>query len=164
MVTSPITLRQPELRDIDAIYRIERSVFIDWYPYSLLHYLITMYQPTSLVLEVNHEIIGYSINRIEQEGYGHILALAIANEYQGKGFGKLLLYHTLELLFGYTNLVRLEVRTTNQRAITLYKKFGFEIVQTLHNYYTSGGDGYVMYLSDIKWNAIKFNIYPKNIY
>ena len=164
MVTSAITFRQPNLNDIKAIYNIERDVFVDWYPYSLLHYLITMYQPTSLVIELNNEIIGYSISRLEQEGYGHILAIAIAKPYQGRTLGKGLLYRTIELLFQYTNLIRLEVRTTNQRAIILYKKFGFEIVQTLHRYYSSGEDGYVMYLSDIKWNAIKSNIYPENIY
>lgn len=164
MVTSAITFRQPNLSDIDAIYKIERDVFIDWYPYSLLHYLITMYQPTSLVIEINNEIIGYSISRIEQEGYAHILAIAIARSYQGRGLGKVLLYHTIELLFQYTDLIRLEVRTTNQRAINLYKKFGFEVVQTLRKYYSSGEDGYVMYLSNIKWNAIKSNIYSENIY
>jgi len=164
MVTSAITIRQPRLNDVDDIYKIERDVFVDWYPYSLVHYLITMYQPTSLVMELDHELIGYSISRIEQEGYGHILALAIARPYQGKGLGKKLLYHTLELLFHYTDLIRLEVRTTNQRAVNLYKKFGFEIVQTLHKYYSSGEDGYVMYLSNIKWNIVKSNIYSENIY
>ena len=164
MVTSAITIRQPKLSDIDAIYNIERDVFVDWYPYSLLHYLITMYQPTSLVMELNHRIIGYSISRIEQEGYGHILALAIAKPYQGRGFGKKLLYHTIELLFHYTDLIRLEVRTTNQRAINLYKRFGFEVVQTLRKYYSTGEDGYVMYLSNIRWNVVKNNIYPENIY
>jgi ribosomal-protein-alanine N-acetyltransferase len=40
----------------------------------------------------------------------------------------------------------LEVRVTNQEAISLYKKLGFEITRTIHGYYADGEDAFVMTL------------------
>jgi ribosomal-protein-alanine N-acetyltransferase len=38
----------------------------------------------------------------------------------------------------------LEVRMTNEQAVELYKKLGFEITRTTHGYYADGEDAYVM--------------------
>ena len=38
----------------------------------------------------------------------------------------------------------LEVRVTNEAAISLYKKLGFEVTRTLNGYYSDGEDAYVM--------------------
>jgi ribosomal-protein-alanine N-acetyltransferase len=38
----------------------------------------------------------------------------------------------------------LEVRVTNEPAISLYKKLGFEISRTINGYYSDGEDAYVM--------------------
>ena len=53
--------------------------------------------------------------------------MCVAKEYQGKGFGKKLLQTTLES-FKNKNLKKacLWVGEKNERAIKLYKKFGFK--------------------------------------
>jgi ribosomal-protein-alanine N-acetyltransferase len=38
----------------------------------------------------------------------------------------------------------LEVRVTNEPAISLYKKLGFEVSRTINGYYSDGEDAYVM--------------------
>jgi ribosomal-protein-alanine N-acetyltransferase len=38
----------------------------------------------------------------------------------------------------------LEVRATNQEAVTLYKKLGFDVARTIHGYYADGEDAFVM--------------------
>jgi len=38
----------------------------------------------------------------------------------------------------------LEVRVTNEEAIALYKKLGFEVTRTVHGYYADGEDAFVM--------------------
>jgi ribosomal-protein-alanine N-acetyltransferase len=38
----------------------------------------------------------------------------------------------------------LEVRASNQEAISLYKKLGFEVTRTIHGYYADGEDAFVM--------------------
>lgn len=55
--------------------------------------------------------------------------IAVSDEHQGRGVGKALLAHIIELADNWLNLKRLEltVYTDNQKAISLYQKFGFEI-------------------------------------
>ena len=65
-----------------------------------------------------------------------ITILAIHPDYQGMGLGQLLLLTLLtEANQQGLKYARLEVRASNQSAQSLYQKFGFQIVQTLPNYY-----------------------------
>jgi ribosomal-protein-alanine N-acetyltransferase len=38
----------------------------------------------------------------------------------------------------------LEVRVTNESAIGLYRKLGFDVTRTIHGYYGDGEDAHVM--------------------
>lgn len=49
----------------------------------------------------------------------------ILPEYQGKGFSKILLKRSLEFVKNNGSQVKLEVHSTNLKAINLYRKFGF---------------------------------------
>lgn len=85
-----------------------------------------------------------------------ITILAIHPQYQGQGLGQLLFF---ELLMDVRNQgfkrVRLEARVSNQAAINLYQQFGFEIIQTIPNYYRQPNeDGLMLYLGGL--NKSKF--------
>ena len=66
-----------------------------------------------------------------------ISLLAIHPDYQQRGLGQLLLFTLLKQASeeGLRD-ARLEVRESNQPAISLYKKFGFQMVEKIPNYYT----------------------------
>lgn len=53
--------------------------------------------------------------------------------------GTRLLKHVLELCANEQNIaeIYLHVQTNNDEAIAFYKKFGFEITDTIMNYYTN---------------------------
>ena len=55
--------------------------------------------------------------------------MMVRTEYQGQGIGRRLMENLLELADNWLMLVRieLEVTTDNERAITLYQSFGFEV-------------------------------------
>ena len=55
--------------------------------------------------------------------------LIVAPEYQGQGYGKQILLWALEHMHG--EQILLHVAEWNQRAIRLYKKYGFEITETI---------------------------------
>lgn len=84
-----------------------------------------------IVAEVNSEIVGFLsaergfANRIKHSAY---IVVGILKEYCGKGVGTRLFNNLLEWteLNGITRL-ELTVMTNNEKAIKLYKKFGFEI-------------------------------------
>jgi len=56
--------------------------------------------------------------------------LIVAPEYQGQGYGKQILLWALENMHG--EQILLHVAEWNQRAIRLYKKYGFEITETIN--------------------------------
>ena len=74
-----------------------------------------------------------------------LYSIGIAPEYQGQGLGKKLMefYISLSKERGY-KFLSLEVNTDNLRAINLYKSFGFEVTQTLKDYYEEGVHAYRM--------------------
>lgn len=63
-----------------------------------------------------------------------IVSVYVNKKYQGKGLSSLLMESLIEKIKINTEILRLElmVVTTQISAISLYKKFGFEIVGTLH--------------------------------
>jgi len=64
------------------------------------------------------------------------LGITIGGEWQGKGVGTALMKALLELADNWLNVFRLEltVFTDNQRAIALYRRFGFDIEGTHRAY------------------------------
>lgn len=79
---------------------------------------------------------------------GHLISIAVLEEYRGRGVGSALLSATIEALRDVYDVeaVYLEVRVSNTRAIKLYEKFGFRRVRRVKGYYMDGEDAYVMVL------------------
>ncbi|RMI06646.1 MAG: ribosomal-protein-alanine N-acetyltransferase [Calditrichaeota bacterium] len=138
-----VVIRRMTLADLDAVQKIERTVFTD--PWSRESYRYEIRQNRfsfPVVLEVGGEVVGYAVAwRIYEEF--HIANLAIAPEHQGKGWGKLLLNFLLEQAGG-AKFALLEVRRSNRRAIRLYEKFGFQPFGVRPRYYHDQEDALVM--------------------
>lgn len=82
----------------------------------------------------------------------HITILAVHPEYQGQGFGQALL-HALLVVAQQQGLewATLEVRVSNQVALSLYQKFGFQEVGRRRRYYQdTGEDGLVLWRSGLQ--------------
>ena len=82
---------------------------------------------------------------------------AIYPDYQAQGLGKYFFSWLLSDIVNHNlRYARLEVRTSNQRAIALYQKFGFQIITRLSNYYhLDGEDGYKMMSSSLQNDSFK---------
>lgn len=65
----------------------------------------------------------------EFEGYGRIHWLAIIPEFQNRGLGKFLFSYALNTLKQDHNRLYLKTDQSKQNAISLYKSFGFKIIQ-----------------------------------
>src|SRR5699024_711656 len=91
-------------------------------------------------LQCNDKMAGFIISQwVADEAT--IFNLAIAPTYQQQGLGKQLLEHTLDIFQQrHIQSVWLEVRCSNQPAIALYHKLGFNEITIRHAYYpTSNG-------------------------
>ena len=87
------------------------------------------------VLLLNGEVIGFfecSIISPECE----LFDIGIKKEFQGMGYSNLLMNYFFELIKqNKCNTVFLEVNSMNNKALNLYKKYGFEQYGVRKNYY-----------------------------
>ncbi|KQK08675.1 N-alpha-acetyltransferase 50 [Brachypodium distachyon] len=86
--------------------------------------------------------VGAIACRLEKKEGGavrvYIMTLGVLAPYRGLGLGTKLLNHVFDLC-AKQNIpeIYLHVQTNNDDAIAFYKKFGFEITETIHKYYTN---------------------------
>ncbi len=84
----------------------------------------------TLVAEVDGKVVGMiGLHGSSRPRTRHVayLGMFVHDQYQGQGIGKALMAAALDAADRWLNLVRveLEVYTDNERAIRLYKQFGF---------------------------------------
>ena len=98
------------------------------------------------VLLIDGKVCGFlefSIIPPESELY----EIGIAKEFQGKGYSKLLLNYYIDYVKKYDcDTIFLEVNNINEKAINLYKKFGFIVYGERKNYYGKNQDAILMKL------------------
>jgi [ribosomal protein S18]-alanine N-acetyltransferase len=89
----------------------------------------------------------------------HITVLGIEPRYQRRGLGQWLLIQLLEdaCQRGLTRAT-LEVRPSNQKALSLYESFGFEALGTRKSYYPDGEDALILWQ-----NSLKTAIFQENL-
>ncbi|STX28763.1 N-acetyltransferase GCN5 [Legionella beliardensis] len=130
------TVRSMQFKDIDEVYHIELTGHrTPWSRDILNDCVLVGYDCYVLEQEKNKKIVGYIISRQHLTVY-HILNLCIIPSMQGKGLGKYLLKAIIDKLNGSAvDSMILEVRPSNQRAISLYQRFGFQLDSIKKDYY-----------------------------
>jgi [ribosomal protein S18]-alanine N-acetyltransferase len=125
-----INIRPADERDLEKIFEIETRSFKKPWSKNLLLYSIRV--GGMFVAEIDGEIRGYiAFSKILDEV--HIENIAVEPEWRGKGIGSHLLKFVIEKNKDCDFF--LEVRPSNQSAISLYKKFGFFEVGRRKKYY-----------------------------
>lgn len=91
------------------------------------------------VAEVGGMIIGHAVMTVAV-GESHILNVCVAPEWQGRGFGRHFLEHLLSIAREHRALTAfLEVRPSNDAALSLYESIGFSEVGRRRDYYPAHG-------------------------
>jgi len=86
-------------------------------------------------------LVGAVCCRIDEAGTpnvrAYIMTLGVLAPYRNLGIGYKLLQYTLDLCKKRPEIqdIYLHVQVNNDQAINFYKKFGFEIKETIQNYY-----------------------------
>jgi [ribosomal protein S18]-alanine N-acetyltransferase len=141
--------------DLEEVIQINRDCLPENYTPLFFMNLYKRYPQAFIVAEVNKEIVGYIMCRIETgipnfkmlgvTKKGHVISIAVLPKHQQKGIAYSLMLEATQAMTNYAaKECYLEVRASNLAALGLYKKLGFEKSRTLRNYYADGETAYHM--------------------
>jgi L-phenylalanine/L-methionine N-acetyltransferase len=150
-----VSIRHAELADAEALHRIfvasgvvQGTLQLPFQTVESIHKWLSD-KPDGLyvlVAGVDEEVVGNldlstSPGTPRRKHVGDI-AMAVRDDWQGKGVGTALLEAALDLADNWLDLTRIElnVYTDNEIGIALYKKFGFEIDGTHRRYAFRNGE------------------------
>lgn len=133
--------------DIKKIVEIEEEAFSDpWSENAFLSLLENKGLTHYYVLEdINKNILGYfGILIVLDECQIH--TIAIDHNYRKKGLGSLMIEKIIDISMDrFVKTINLEVDINNEKAVNLYKKFGFKQVGYIKDYYKNPkSDAYIM--------------------
>jgi ribosomal-protein-alanine N-acetyltransferase len=148
-------LRKFSMSDLNAVMEINRVCLPENYSQFFYVDLFRRFPETFLVAEENGKVVGYIMCRIEvglgDFGFtglrkrGHVVSVAVMPEHRKKGVGEALVSSAMDAMRTYNaKQCYLEVRVSNDPAVKLYKKLGFEVTRTSQSYYADGEDAYIM--------------------
>ena len=137
-------IRAWEEKDIPAIADIENKSFADPWTEGMLRDCLRYPIYHNFLAEEGGQVCGYCCLILLFED-AELANIAVAPTYRGQGVGKLLMekMHSYAKAFGAERML-LEVRVSNQSAIGLYEKYGYERYGLRENYYADGEDAYLM--------------------
>jgi len=143
-----IYIEEMKVTDVSAVTELESIVFPDAWSRKSIENTLQQKQSFILVAKYLGEVIGYCILYYAFD-QGEIARIAVHPRHQKAGVGcrlfsemqKQCLERGIEQLF-------LEVRESNQAAISLYKKFGFTENGIRKHFYTDPPDHAVLMSND----------------
>jgi [ribosomal protein S18]-alanine N-acetyltransferase len=129
-----ISFREMQVADFDIVMQVETANFP--FPWTAGNFKDSINSGhICLVLEIDQALIGYAILMMVLDE-AHLLNISISSAWKGKGWGRHLLNHMMQIgrEKGGLNMF-LEVRPSNVSAITLYESIGFNEMGVRPGYY-----------------------------
>lgn len=153
-MTEAYNVREFKPDDIRHVVHINKETLPENYPDQFFLGLYYHAPKAFLIAEVDNEIVGYIMCRIERGissfgrlpvKKGHIVSVAVLTNHRYKGIGKALIKGGLDAMIEYgSNEFFLEVRKGNEDAVSVYETLGFSVRRVLRGYYRDGEDAYLM--------------------
>lgn len=145
-MVSGIKLRKFKLSDLDSVLKIETGSFSAAQAYSKRRFacLYSFHPNNFIVAEKTGKIVGYII-AYNNKGFLDFNSIAVDKNYRNLGIGRRLMNVFLrKSKKDGLKKACLEVKITNKKAVSFYKKLGFEIKKTLKRFYKDGRNAYRM--------------------
>ena len=148
-------VRRAELADLIPVMEINLKTLPEHYSDYFYESLLAELPEAFLVAEIKGKHVGYIMCKTEygfsnfkKLGFvkkGHVVSVAVLDEYRRKGIGKALVEEAINgVMIKKCDELYLEVRCSNNEAVKLYERMGFIIKQRLKTYYRDGEDAYLM--------------------
>lgn len=138
-----VHIRPSRWRDLPGIHALERACFGPdaWNWFELAGLFLSSGIRLKAMLE--GRVVGFVAGeRKPSEGCAWIVTIGVLPAYQRRGIGARLLAESEAQLM--MPVIKLTVRETNQSAIALYQRYGYQPTYTVPRYYSGGETGVVM--------------------
>ncbi len=142
-----IKIREMTIEDVDNVHVIEKEQFVvPWTKDSFIRELTENVCGLYYVAEVDGVIAGY-IGLWHVITEGHMTNVAVLKKYEGMGIGTMLMQKIIDVAIEKEMIgITLECSTVNEKALHIYKKFGFVIEGERKEYYeVTKEDCYIMW-------------------
>lgn len=159
-----VRVRQAVEADLLAVLRIERASFDQPWPFAAFErylgedgFLVATADAGATADDAyrfdegdasGERVVGFVVaTLVPNHGrpFGHVKDVAVHPEHRGEGVGRRLLTRALGVLEVHgAHSVKLEVRESNDAAVSLYADFGFEHFRTVPRYYEDGEDALIL--------------------
>ena len=163
-----ITIRPCMYNELQSVISINESTLPENYPIYFYEQIMEKYSDCFLVSELKNSpksIIGYVMWRVERGissfgiqlvKKGHLVSLAVSENYRRMGVAKKLLIESMKKVCNYNvNEFVLEVRVSNFSAVNLYQNvFNFKKIRVIEKYYRDGEDALYLALKRENVNFI----------
>ena len=129
-----VKIRPMIFSDLETVAAIEKSIYP--FPWSIGNFKTSLSNGYCCqVCILSTRLAGYLVLMMSVDD-AHLLTIGVAKTNQRQGVGAYLLSHALKSSkkFGAKKLF-LEVRPTNEKALRLYRHFGFKQIGVRKNYY-----------------------------
>ncbi len=164
-MNNPLKINYMKLSDIDDISKVEAEAYGDhhWSRDSFVNELSNNLARYYVARSMDGEILGYLGAWIILDE-AHITTIAVSKKFRRQNVAQILLINFINDC--YANKVKyitLEVRISNEPAINLYTKYGFNSLGTRKNYYQDNNeDALIMWTENIWYDKFKV-LYNQNI-
>tara|TARA_B110000091_G_scaffold166861_1_gene178470 strand:+ start:647 stop:1093 length:447 start_codon:yes stop_codon:yes gene_type:complete len=129
-------VRRMQLADLPDVLRNERQGYTHPWTEGIFRDCLRNGQECWLLMSSGQNV-GHGILSVAA-GESHLLNVCVHPDFQGHGFGRILVEHVLaRARAGEASTIFLEVRPSNVAACELYDKLGFNEVGVRENYYPS---------------------------
>jgi len=147
VINLELLTRRANTDDLEKLCQIELECFgREAFPETQLAYFLKTAGFTVLVAEIEGEIVGFIVGAVEYRKdriFGHIYSLDVSLKKRKKGVASRLLGEIEDILVeSGVGMCYLEVRVDNVPALSLYRKRGYKIAESLPNYYGMGVNGF----------------------
>jgi [ribosomal protein S18]-alanine N-acetyltransferase len=122
--------------DIEQVHTLENEIFMS--PWSRHSFEVEVQLPFShsYIMQEGTTIVAYIVAWLVEDEL-HITNLAVHSSYRRRGIASWLLNYLIDIAMkSACKQINLEVRKSNEEAIRLYQRFGFQIIGIRKNYYT----------------------------
>jgi [ribosomal protein S18]-alanine N-acetyltransferase len=141
----PAQIRRLTYGDLPSVLSIERRAFPT--PWSLAMFVLELSKPSGICLAATTEdgLAGYLVCSRYADVW-HLMNVAVAPELRRRGIATSLMRRLFDEA-GADARYTLEVRTSNDEAIAMYRRFGFRPAGRRRRYYHDNGeDALIMWL------------------